>query len=154
MIRHYDIYFVDGSVPNREVINQFLRICEEEPEWAAVHCKDGLGKANTLIGMYAMKHYRFPAEDFIGYIRLCRPEVCLAPSSNFYAICRSKRLAGVMILMVKMILKTESIEWKFQVLKKLRAQCLQKINVFRCLEIMDKLKGLCMLKNQTKIRQM
>jgi len=82
-IRHYDIYFVDGSVPSRDIIEQFLRICEEEPGGVAVHCKAGLGRTGTLIGMYAMKHYRFPAEDFIGYIRLCRPGSVLGPQQQF-----------------------------------------------------------------------
>jgi len=45
----------------------------------SVHCKAGLGRTGTLIGCYCMKHYRFPAAAFIGYIRLCRPGSILGP---------------------------------------------------------------------------
>ena len=44
-----------------------------------MHCKAGLGRTGTLIGIYAMKHYRFPATDFIGWIRICRPGSILGP---------------------------------------------------------------------------
>ncbi|CAG9320134.1 CDC14A_6 [Blepharisma stoltei] len=82
-IRHYDLYFLDGSVPSNEIIAEFLRIAEREPGGLAVHCKAGLGRTGTLIGMYAMKHFRFRAEDFIGYIRLCRPGSVLGPQQQF-----------------------------------------------------------------------
>ncbi len=48
-----------------------------------MHCKAGLGRTGTLIGMYAMKHYGFPAADFIGWIRLMRPGSVLGPQQNF-----------------------------------------------------------------------
>jgi cell division cycle 14 len=33
--------------------------------------------------MYAMKHYKFPAAAFIGYIRICRPGSILGPQQQF-----------------------------------------------------------------------
>ena len=35
------------------------------------------------MAIYAMKHYRFPARAFIGYIRICRPGSILGKQQNF-----------------------------------------------------------------------
>jgi len=49
----------------------------------AIHCKAGLGRTGTLIGLWAMKHYQIPAEAFIGWIRIARPGSILGPQ-QFY----------------------------------------------------------------------
>lgn len=49
----------------------------------AVHCKAGLGRTGTLIGCYAMKHFRFPAAAFIGWIRIARPGSILGPQQIY-----------------------------------------------------------------------
>jgi len=56
-----------------------LKISEAEPGALAIHCKAGLGRTGTLIGLYAMKHFKFPAADFIGWIRIARPGSILGP---------------------------------------------------------------------------
>lgn len=89
-VSHADLFFVDGSNPPDEVAAEFLRTCERHfatPNAGAiaVHCKAGLGRTGTLIGLYAMKHYQIPAEQFIGWIRLARPGSILGPQ-QFYLL--------------------------------------------------------------------
>jgi cell division cycle 14 len=56
------LFFVDGSNPSDDIVEDFIRSCERHfslPNSGAIaiHCKAGLGRTGTLIGLYAMKHY-------------------------------------------------------------------------------------------------
>jgi len=51
------LFFIDGSTPPLKVVKEFMDIAEGEPGAIAIHCKAGLGRTGTLIGLYAMKHY-------------------------------------------------------------------------------------------------
>ena len=65
-----------------------MQVCDDhfsQPNCGAIsiHCKAGLGRTGTLIGLWAMKHYQIPAEPFIGWIRIARPGSILGPQ-QFY----------------------------------------------------------------------
>ena len=81
-LKHYDLYFIDGSCPSLEIVQKFLEIAERE-KTLAVHCKAGLGRTGTLIGCYAMKHYNISANEFIAWARICRPGSVLGPQQHF-----------------------------------------------------------------------
>lgn len=90
-IRHLDLYFIDGSTPSREIVDKFLNIVENNQGAIAVHCKAGLGRTGTLIALYAMKHYRFCAADFIAWIRILRPGSILGPQ-QYYLVQMQKEM--------------------------------------------------------------
>lgn len=48
-----------------------------------MHCKAGLGRTGTLIGLYCMKHFGFPPAPFIGWIRIARPGSILGPQQQY-----------------------------------------------------------------------
>ena len=81
-INHYDLEFEDGSCPDEDKWRKFIDIAEKE-SCLAVHCKAGLGRTGTMIALYVMKHYRFPAAAFIGWIRICRPGSILGPQQQW-----------------------------------------------------------------------
>eukprot|EP00928_Gymnodinium_smaydae_P060091 TRINITY_DN4364_c0_g1_i1.p1 TRINITY_DN4364_c0_g1~~TRINITY_DN4364_c0_g1_i1.p1 ORF type:complete len:398 (-),score=60.87 TRINITY_DN4364_c0_g1_i1:641-1834(-) len=82
-IKHFDLYFPDGTCPSQQIVQTFMRIAEAEPAGIAVHCKAGLGRTGTLIGLYAMKHFGISARAFIAWCRLCRPGSILGPQQQF-----------------------------------------------------------------------
>lgn len=87
-ISHEDLFFVDGSNPPDDIVQDFLSMCDRHfatPNAGAIaiHCKAGLGRTGTLIGLYAMKYLQMPAEHFIGWIRIARPGSVLGPQQYF-----------------------------------------------------------------------
>lgn len=82
-IKHLELYFADGSCPSKEVVQRFLNVADAETGALAVHCKAGLGRTGTLIGLFAMKNYDITAEEFVGWARLARPGSILGPQHQF-----------------------------------------------------------------------
>ena len=82
-LKHWDLYFLDGSVPHENIVQDFISITEKATGAVAVHCKAGLGRTATLIGCYAIKYFGFTGLEFIGWARLCRPGSVLGPQQQF-----------------------------------------------------------------------
>ena len=91
-IKHEDLFYTDGSCPSDEILDTFLRMCENEKGAIAVHCKAGLGRTGTCIGAYMMKHYGFTAAETIAWLRICRPGSVIGPQ-QWYLESFEARLA-------------------------------------------------------------
>jgi len=72
-IAHLALAFEDGGCPSVELVLQFLAEVEALNGAFAVHCRSGLGRTATLIGIYAIRHLGFTARSFIGWARAMRP---------------------------------------------------------------------------------
>lgn len=72
-IRHHELQYPDGGLPNDKIIMEFLNIVDSSKGGVAIHCKAGLGRTGSLIGCYLMKKYHFTARQAIAWMRICRP---------------------------------------------------------------------------------
>jgi hypothetical protein len=90
-LKHYELFFPDGTPPPEAQAKRFLKIAETEPGVIAVHCKAGLGRTGTLILMWAMKHFKLTAKEAIGYLRVARPGSIIGPQQQFLSV-NEKRL--------------------------------------------------------------
>jgi cell division cycle 14 len=63
-----------GQVPPDGVVERFMDACSGTGEGAlAVHCRAGLGRTGTLIGLWLMRHRGFAALEAIAWLRIVRP---------------------------------------------------------------------------------
>lgn len=91
-IKHIDLYFLDGSTPPDDIVEKFLEAAESEKGAIAIHCKAGLGRTGSLIALYCMKHFGFPAAAFTGWIRIARPGSILGPQQQYLITMEEKMI--------------------------------------------------------------
>jgi len=96
-IRHLDLYFVDGSCPSPDIVQRFFDAVNCERQGVAIHCKAGLGRTGTLIGLWCMQEVGFPARAFIAWSRLCRPGSILGPQQQYLCEMEREFLAGARV---------------------------------------------------------
>lgn len=92
-IKHLDLQFIDGTPPPDDIAEKWMQEAEKERGAIAIHCKAGLGRTGSLIGLYCMKHFGFPAAAFIGWIRIARPGSILGPQQNYLNQIESRYMA-------------------------------------------------------------
>jgi cell division cycle 14 len=92
-INHHDLFFRDGSCPPSEVVERFLSIADNAHGALAVHCKAGLGRTGTLIGLWLMREFGLTARTIIGWLRLARPGSVIGPQQHFLVENESRMLS-------------------------------------------------------------
>jgi len=81
--KFHDLFFIDGSTPDDEILNKFIKLSEAAKGGVAVHCKAGLGRTGTLIACYMMKHFMLTAPECIGWMRVARPGTVIGPQQYY-----------------------------------------------------------------------
>lgn len=94
-INFFDLSF-RGPLPPMNVISKFIEIVESSEFPLGVHCKAGLGKSPTLVGMYVMKKFDITGEEYIAWARICRPASIIGQQQDFI-----KQLEGKCKMMKK-----------------------------------------------------
>ena len=92
-IAHYDLYFDDCTVPPDAIVERFMDICDREGR-VAVHCRAGLGRTGTLIGLWMMKHAGFSADEAIGWLRIVRPGSVIGRQQEYLKACEGRGWRG------------------------------------------------------------
>ena len=90
-IAHHDLFFPDCTTPPDDVVERFLDICDGAAGAVAVHCRAGLGRTGTLIGVWLMRHAGFRADEAIGWMRTVRPGCVIGPQQAYLKACEGRR---------------------------------------------------------------
>ena len=78
-----DLVFEDCTPPPVDVVAKFLAIAEGVEGAVAVHCKAGLGRTGTLIGVYLMRRHGFTGREAMGWLRIMRPGSVIGEQQHY-----------------------------------------------------------------------
>ena len=84
-MRHHDLFFEDGSCPPADIVEKFRRVVSSATGAVAVHCKAGLGRTASMIGLAVMEQYRVGPHAYIAWARIARPGSVIGPQQHFLA---------------------------------------------------------------------
>ena len=87
-----ELYFDDCTLPPLSVVFRFFRTVDEEAAGGAVavHCKAGLGRTGTLIGLWLMRTHQFTAREAIAWLRVVRPGSVIGPQQQYLVDMQAK----------------------------------------------------------------
>lgn len=93
-INHHELYFDDCTVPSDAIVKRFLDLSDKEKGVVSVHCKAGLGRTGTLIGLWMMKNHGFTANNIIAWLRIVRPGCVIGPQQQYLKDCEGRVWLG------------------------------------------------------------
>ena len=91
-ISFHELDFEDCTAPPADIVEAFMRLVDEADGSVAVHCKAGLGRTGTLIGVYLMRRHGFTAREAMGWLRIMRPGSVIGEQQHY--LCEAEERAS------------------------------------------------------------